>query len=428
VRTVLERLSNVERVVQADDGRWYLMRMLPYRTSDNRIDGIVITFQDITERRKAELLVRQSEERLRLLTDSALEYAIYTMTENGVIDYWSPGAERMFGYTSEEAVGSSASILLTPDDRARGAAASELQEAARLGRFVDERYMLRKDGTRIYCSGVTRRLGAGGVGFAKIARDLTAQRQTADALQKANNDLETRVGVRTRELEREARAHEAATATASSLLRRLVTSQEDERRRIARGLHDDLGQRLTALRLMIERHMQNSPETPNDGLDPALQMIAKIGGDLDFLSWQLRPSVLDELGLAAALPRFVTEWSAHVGIPAEFRLNGYERGHLSSDAELVLYRITQEALTNIAKHSRATRADVVLGVNNGEVVLVIEDDGVGFDVTETPANGGFGVLAMRERATLVDGTLLIESTPGRGTSVFLRRAIEPPRG
>src|SRR5262249_562792 len=104
VRTVLDRLLSIEREVQNDLGHWFLTRLLPYRTSDNHIDGVVVTFHDITERRNAELRVRQSEERLRILVDSALEFAIFTMTEEGVIDSWNPGAERMFGYAAEEIV------------------------------------------------------------------------------------------------------------------------------------------------------------------------------------------------------------------------------------------------------------------------------------------------------------------------------------
>src|SRR5262249_39331458 len=104
-QNVLDRLSSLEREVQTIDGRWQLMRMLPYRTSDNHINGLVIIFQDVTERRNAELRVRESEERLRIVIDGALDYAIFTMTERGAIDSWNPGAQRMFGYSSDEIVG-----------------------------------------------------------------------------------------------------------------------------------------------------------------------------------------------------------------------------------------------------------------------------------------------------------------------------------
>jgi two-component system CheB/CheR fusion protein len=428
VRAVLDRLSNVEREVQTEDECWHLMRMLPYRTSDNRIDGVVITFQNITERRTAEMQVRQSEERLRVLIDSALEYAIFTTTEEGIIDSWNSGAQRMFGYTADEIVGANMNVLFTPEDRARGVHEHELQDAKRNGRAMDERYHVRKDGTRFYCSGVTRRLGAGGIGFAKIARDLTQQRDAADALLRAHTELETRVRSRTEELESEVHEHEAAKTAVTHVLHRLVTAQEDERARIARDLHDQMGQQLTVLRMALERAQQQpSSESAASSISQALQLTSELGHDVDFLSWQLRPTVLDELGLTAALPRFVAEWSSHVGIPAVFRGVGYEHGQLPREAEVAFYRIAQEALNNIAKHSHASRVDVVLGANDGRVTLVVEDDGLGFDLGQESVNAkGFGLSGMRERAALVGASLHIESKPDKGTSVFLTRPVESP--
>src|SRR5262249_54633574 len=146
----------------------------------------------------------------------------------------------------------------------------------------------------------------GRIGFAKIARDLTSQRQVADALRGAQTELELAVRTRTAELQAEIESHAAAKGSVTNLLHRIVNTQEDERRRIARDLHDHLGQQLTALRLALERH-QSIPAADRDGdIDEALSLTQQIGRDVDFLAWELRPAVLDELGLAAALPRFVT--------------------------------------------------------------------------------------------------------------------------
>jgi signal transduction histidine kinase len=207
------------------------------------------------------------------------------------------------------------------------------------------------------------------------------------------------------------------------VLQRVVAAQEDERRRLSRDLHNDFGQRLTALRMVLEQAKQAAVD-PAPHIVRALELVADLGGELDFLSWQLRPAVLDEFGLSAALPPFVSQWSARTGIPAEFRLGRYTPGQLGADAETVCYRVAQEALNNIARHARATRADVVLGANDGHVVLVVEDDGIGFDVSRAAnAGDGFGLLGMRERAGLVGATLDIETAAGRGTSVFLRFPI-----
>ena len=426
VEAVLQQLQTIEREVSSDDNRWYLMRMLPYRTGDNHIEGVVLTFQDITERRRGEQEVRESEERLRLLIDSALDYAMFTMSEEGVIDSWNAGAERMFGYSSEEIVGQSAHLLFTPEDRAASAFERELNEARRSGRSRDERIHLRKNGARFYCSGVTRRLGAGGIGFAKVARDLTVQRESQLALAAVRDTIETRVRDRTAQLRAEVEDYASAKAAVTTLLRRVVTAQEDERRRIARDLHDQLGQQLTALRLALERHQAANSYTANGAIDEALALTGRIGRDVDFLAWELRPAALDEIGLIAALPRFIAQWSAHVAIAAEFRLHGFEAGQLEPDAAVAYYRIAQEALNNIAKHAQASRVDVVLATTDGQVVLVVEDDGLGFEVTGEPHwDRGLGLASMQERAALGGAALDIESTPGQGTSVFVRRPIQP---
>ena len=427
VRVVLDRLQMIEREVQSDDGRWLLMRMLPYRTSDNHIDGVVVTFHDVTERRNAEMRVRQSEERLRMLIDSALDYAIFTVTEDGTIDSWNTGAERMFGYAADEVIGRNFDTLFTAEDRAADVPSKELIEARRVGRASDERYHVRKTGTRFFSSGITRRLGGGGLGFAKIARDLTAQQQSADALQRAHGDVDLRVRERTSQLEASLKDEETGKLAITNLLHRLVSAQEDERRRIARDLHDHFGQQLTALRLGLER-IQQKPEGAAEEAGRALMLAHQMSRDLDFLAWELRPSALDEFGLAAALPRFVTQWSAHVGIPAEFRLGGFEPGQLPRDAEVAFYRVAQEALNNVSKHAHPTRVDVVLAASDGQVVLVIEDDGIGFDPSESAAADGFGLAGMRERAAVVGATIQVESTPGQGTSIFLRRPVDAPGG
>jgi len=120
VAYVLDRLHTVEREITTRDGKWYLLRLVPYRTIDDRIDGVALTFQDITGRRDAERKVRAGEERLRLLVDSAVDYAIFTMTDSGSIDSWNSGAERTFGYAAGEIIGEPSTILFTPEDRAAG--------------------------------------------------------------------------------------------------------------------------------------------------------------------------------------------------------------------------------------------------------------------------------------------------------------------
>jgi two-component system CheB/CheR fusion protein len=423
---VLETLRTIEREVRTRGGQVYLMRIRPYRTLDDRIDGVSVTFHDVTDWRQAESRVRSSEERLRLVIDSAVDYAIFTMDGEGRIDSWNSGAERMFGYRADEIIGHTSALLFTPEDRAKGVPLHELETARAAGRADDERWHVRRDGSRLYCSGVCRRLGDGATsGFVKIARDLTSQQQAQLDLKQARAALEDRVNERTVELQAEVLRHTGAQHHVMRLLHRLVTAQEDERSRIARDLHDHLGQQLTALRLGIERHRESKHGGEMDEeLERVLALAAQIDAEVDFLAWELRPAALDDLGLSAALPRFLKEWSAHYGIAADFQTTGAVPARLSAEAETTLYRVAQEALNNVVKHAHATRVDVVLEANGQEIALVIEDNGVGFDPAaaekaDQPATG-IGLIGMRERAALIGGTLQVESAPGRGTTIYLR--------
>ncbi len=183
---VFELLRPIEREVPGTDGRWFLARLLPYRSSEDRIKGVVLNFIDITARHKAEETVRLGEERLRLLFDSSMDYVIILLDGQGLITRWNKGAERTLGYAEAEVLGQPAAIIFTPEDRAAGAEQDERTRALRDGRAEDERWHLRKDGVRVYFSGVLVPLaGSTELGFAKIARDLTQTRmaeQQRDAL------------------------------------------------------------------------------------------------------------------------------------------------------------------------------------------------------------------------------------------------------
>jgi two-component system, chemotaxis family, CheB/CheR fusion protein len=424
IEAVLERLQPIEREVQSLDGRCYLLRILPYRTLDDRIEGAVLTFQDMTAGRRAESEVRASEERLRLLIDSVIDYAIFTIRPDGRIASWNAGAVRLFGFTAEDAIGQPFGLLFTPEDRQAGVPDEELARARADGHARDERWHVRKDGSRIYCSGVTTPLGDSDTrGFATIARDLTAARQAQHDLEQAHGHLEARVRERTQALEAEMHDRGAAEQRATDLVRRLVATQEDERARMARDLHDQIGQQMTALRLSLERLQAycRPDERAVGEVVRALAITREIDTELDFLAWELRPAVLDDLGLVAAASRYLDSWSAHMGIPAEFRTAGLHGIRLGPDTETAFYRVLQEALNNAAKHAHASRVDVIIERHDASIVLVVEDDGVGFE-TDT-AHGRLGIPGMRERAALAGAELQIESTPGQGTSIFLRCAL-----
>ena len=158
----------------------------------------------------------------------------------------------------------------------------------------------------------------------------------------------------------------------------------------------------------------------------ALALLAqRLDRDVDQLVWQLRPTALDDLGLRAALASYVQNWSQRVNVRAELHTSGLLDERLPRDVETTLYRIAQEALTNVAKHAKAKTVEVILERRADHVLLVVEDDGIGFETVPTEApNQGFGLLGMHERAALVGATLEIESAAGRGTTVLLRLAAD----
>ncbi|SAK65989.1 chemotaxis protein [Caballeronia temeraria] len=182
VKQAFETLKLIEREVESSDGRWYLMRLLPYRTADDRIDGAVLTLIDVTARHVAEETARIGEERLRLVAQSTNDYAIIVQDPNGTIVTWNAGAERIFGFSEKEVVGRNIALIYPPEDRKANVPANEREVAAREGRADDERWHITRDDRRVYCTGVVTPISDPSfTGFAKIARDLTERKMREDA-------------------------------------------------------------------------------------------------------------------------------------------------------------------------------------------------------------------------------------------------------
>jgi PAS domain S-box-containing protein len=220
-----------------------------------------------------------------------------------------------------------------------------------------------------------------------------------------------------RERARLAREHAA-------LVSQLMAVQEAERARIARTLHDDIGQEATALRLMLER-LAADPAVNGPMLARVRQSLDAFDRRLHFIASELRPAALD-LGVAAALEQFARRWAATFGVRAEFRSTDAAAGALNPDAETHLYRIAQEALNNVSKHAAATRVWIVLERCGADLRLEIRDDGRGFDPEAGAAASGLGLIGMRERAQLVGGALTVSSRTGDGTTVSLRVSVAAP--
>ena len=215
------------------------------------------------------------------------------------------------------------------------------------------------------------------------------------------------------------------------LLARVISAQEEERKRIARELHDETGQALTSLMVGLKVTEDLTDATQIREQTAELRTLAAQAlENVRHLATELRPSVLDDLGLVAAIRRYTQEYSKKMNVNVDSHISGLDEQRLPPEVESTIYRIIQEALTNITKHAEASNVSVVLRYGDSLLVAIVEDDGKGFDVDQVLTSAtekSLGLFGMYERASLVGGKLTIESQPGAGTTVFLEIPLELPK-
>ena len=395
ITEAIDTVTVKEQQVQDRQGRWFAMRIRPYRTAENKLDGAVVTWVDVTALKAS---LEQSEERFRLLVDTVQDYAIIMLDPEGRVTSWNNGAQRINGYSASEIIGQPFSRFFTEEDARAGKPQSELESAAREGRMEDEGWRVRKDGSRFWANvNITplRDPAERLLGFVKVVRDVTQKMHAQTQLQESEKAL--------REL-------------SLSLLR----VQDDERRRIGRDLHDSVGQYLSTLKLKLDLlppkiKSGGQAQTARD-VGECIHLADDALRELRTVSHLLYPPMLDELGLGHAVRWYIEGFTERSGIKTAAEIaDGIPR--LPQETELALYRILQESLTNVHRHSGSKTAQVRVGVQNGSLVLEVSDDGQGMPKRPAePAEWGVGLRGMHERVRQLGGTLELNSANG-GTTV-----------
>ncbi|HEY9790494.1 MAG TPA: PAS domain S-box protein [Candidatus Obscuribacterales bacterium] len=317
---------------------------------------------------------------------------IFGVDGRGIIRNWNKGSERLFGYKKEEIVGKHVDWLLPV--KQGGSLSERINECQDHAEF--EMVCQSKKGTDMDCLvtvSAMQRSAANEQLFAVVIRDMTQSKRANQLLQTA--------------------------------LRRAVEAQEEERQRISRELHDHLGQGAAALMYGLASLSNSGPMSSQQQqeLSELHNLSCKLAKDVHTISWELRPAALDDLGLPAALEQLVRTWSDRSKIAAELEIAGVGEKRFSTLVETSIFRIAQEALTNVLKHSGASLVSVVLRQGKNGLLLIVEDDGRGVLLKTNASNVGsqqLGLTSMKYRAASAGGTLEIESSPGKGVAIFVR--------
>jgi PAS domain S-box-containing protein len=391
-------------------------------SEDQRLRSIA-ELQQKTEMLERELALRESEARFRLLVEAVQDYAIFMLDSKGNVNTWNIGAERIKGYRAEEIIGKHFSTFYPAEDNANGKPAWELVMAEKLGRFEDEGWRLRKDGSRFWANVIITALKDGRgklVGFAKVTRDFTERIRVQNELKK--------------EIAERKEAQEQLHLSEQSLRQlslHLLQTQDEERKRIGRDLHDSLGQYLAVLKMKLDS-AAGLLGTDDTQVSREIAECARLAEDsikeVRTVSYLLYPPMLEEMGLKSAIPWYLDGFSSRSGIVTTFEVRT-DFGRVARDKELALFRILQESLTNVHRHSGSQVAHVRLSKIKDSCVLEVEDKGKGINPAVLEQAGsdwmgamGVGVRGMNERMRQLGGTLELISKE-TGTRVVARVPI-----
>ncbi|MBI2429594.1 MAG: PAS domain S-box protein [Ignavibacteriales bacterium] len=405
----------VEYRIIMRNGMQKVIREIGYATKND--SGIVSrlfgTAQDITERKRDAEALSTSNQRFRALVENTSD-GIELLDAAGKILYATPSTVRMLGYTLKEYIGKNVFDLFHDDDRSRMMdKLTDLLQSPRKSTMAETRIQ-HKNGHWLWVEGVgTNLLDDPSVNAIVVNyRDITERKRAEETIRNHSVRLQVLADI------------------SQTLSHRLLGAQENERRMIARELHDEIGQILTAIKIDLQVIGQRDlPEDLQTRIEDNIATLDRCLHQVRNLSLDLRPSVLDDLGLVAALHWQLHRQSERAGFKVHF-VHDDLPGRLHTDLETTCFRIVQETLTNISRHAAARNVEVTLRVAGGDIQMSIRDDGKGFDVdaamSEAAHGTTVGILSMRERVNLAGGTFEITSKEGEGTVVLVRFPLRLP--
>jgi PAS domain S-box-containing protein len=427
-----KEMSTALRDGRAEDERWHVRKdgsrfwgsgvVTPLRNAFGELRGYVKVMRDRTEAREFEEVVRSREERLRLLLENIRDCAVFDLGCNREIRSWNVGAEQIFGYTAEEVLGVDCCEFFSAAGYSAASFERELQTALESGRSEGESWLVRKGGTRFFARWITNGIYSAGhqaIGYIKVLRDETMRRESEDEDARRKQfawDL----------VEQQARAASSALHQTQSELveigRRLLNVQEEERRRIARDLHDHLAQRLALLDMGLHRLREGLPgnlEELQSQVVVLQNQTAALAQDVREISHRLHPAIIEHLGLNAAVRALCQEYQ-HSRTAAVTFESVHDGSPVALEVATAFYRICEEALRNAQKHAGDVPVLVQLRAEGSELLLRIHDHGVGFEPDGVSSAEHLGLVSMRERAAMVGAHCRCISQPGEGSTIEVR--------
>jgi len=396
------------------DGKiiWAEVNARALRGAANQVTHYEGSLEDITERKQAQRALQESEARKGAILDSALD-AIITIDDRGCINEFNPAAEKMFARARTSALGQElAEQIIPPSLRDKHRRGLERCLAGGHGPLLGKRMettAIRADGKEFPVELTINKVNLEGPPlFTGFVRDITDRKRAEKQLRDSREQLR-------------------------ALAAYLQSVREEERTHIARDVHDELGQTLTALKMDLAWLDKRMAEVSDgDDLQRFEEKLKELPGRVDVIiaavrkiATELRPPVLDDLGLEAAVEWQVQEFEKRTGIKCRYTCS-LKHVDLGPDRATAVFRIFQETLTNIVRHADATQVDVHLRQEGDKLVLEVQDNGRGMTGRELSGTRSLGLLGMRERATMLDGEVNIIGRQGKGTTVGVRFPIQRP--